>query len=448
METELDNVKVFVPEGMEPDPKSLEQLAMVMRDDRVVCGALMADHQPGYSMPVGGVVAYKDAVSPSGVGYDIGCGNKAVMTRLYASDILADLPDLMDEIERNIAFGMGRSNPVQTDHGLFDQHDAVLRELDSLAGPRMALTQKARAQLGTVGAGNHYVDLLEDETGVVWVANHFGSRGLGHSIAQGFLNLAVGKEFGERGGKERDEPTVFDTDTDTGAFYLAAMTLAGDYAYAGRDLVTDEVLSILGTTSVLEVHNHHNYAWFEDGLWYVRKGATPLTTDLAYIGGSMGDGAVIVRGHELLSGGVIDIGALSSAPHGSGRVMSRTKAAGKVKRFKVYTCGQRDCEFEVSAKVFHESKQTVTCPEHPTARMVKFQREERKSEGVVNWLSVQEDLVAQGVVLRGAGPDEAPEVYKPLDDVIAAHANIDVVYRLRPLGVVMAGPDVFDPYRD
>jgi tRNA-splicing ligase RtcB len=397
-------MKIFTPVGMQPDPKAIEQLETCLRDGRAIDGALMADAHLGYSMPIGGVVAYDNAISPSGVGFDIACGNKAALTPLKADD-LGDVRPIMRQVQKTVEFGIGRTNATPLDHPLFDDHEETLTELDRRA---KGLAQKARQQLGTVGSGNHYVDLLADEQDRVWVANHFGSRGLGHTIATGFLNLAAGQPFDFRG-KERDEPTVIPLDTELGQSYLAAMRLAGDYAYAGRDYVIDQVLGVLGTHAVQEVHNHHNYAWEEEGKWVVRKGATPLTRDEAFIGGSMGDGAVIVRGTGE------DIGNLASAPHGSGRVMSRTKAAGKWK--KVVVNGKR-------------------------------RRVRDASTAAVDWDRVRTELAARGIVVLGSGADEAPEVYKPLDDVLAAHSNIEVVHRLRPLGVVMAGDDVFDPYKD
>src|SRR3954447_11445151 len=397
-------MKVFTLAGVEPDAKALEQLEMCLRDERAVEGALMADHQLGYSMPIGGVVAYDNAISPSGVGFDIACGNKAALTPLTA-DELGDVKPIMRQVQRLVEFGIGRTNATPLDHPLFDEHDETLRELDRQV---KGLEHKTRQQLGTVGSGNHYVDLLADEQNRVWVANHFGSRGLGHTIATGFLNLAAGQPFDFRG-RERDEPTVIPLDTELGQSYLAAMQLAGDYAYAGRDYVIEQVLGILGTHAVQEVHNHHNFAWEENGKWVVRKGATPLTRDLAFIGGSMGDGAVIVRGAGE------DIGNLASARHGAGRVMSRTKAAGKWK--KVVVNGKR-------------------------------RRVRDESTAAVDWDAVRAGLAARGIVVLGSGADEAPEVYKPLDDVLAAHSNIEIVHRLRPLGVVMAGDDVFDPYKD
>lgn len=412
----IQPLTLFTPSGMEPDEKAIEQINTCLADDRAVTGALMADHHLGYSMPVGGVVAYDGAISPSGVGFDIACGNKAALTPLHVNDLGAVRP-IMEEVQRVVAFGVGRTNDTPFDHDLFDKHSGTLRELDRLYGPGQQLSQRARAQLGTVGSGNHYVDLLADEDDRVWVANHFGSRGLGHTIATGFLNLAAGEEFDHRG-KEKEEPTVIPTDTDLGQMYIEAMELAGDYAYAGRDYVIEQVLNILETNALLEVHNHHNFAWLEDGLWVIRKGATPLTEELAFIGGSMGDGAVIVRGTGQ------DIGALASAPHGAGRVMSRTKAAGKWKKVTVERKKPDGTVFPKKIRVRDEAT------------------------ALVNWRQVQVDLAERGIVVLGSGADEAPEVYKPLDDVLAAHSNIEVVHRLRPLGVVMAGDDTFDPYKD
>jgi tRNA-splicing ligase RtcB len=403
-----------------------------MRDERALRGALMADHHKGYSMPIGGVVAYDGAISPSGVGYDIGCGNMAVQTDLTIYDLgVLDTsgaqgemqvdPDvlvrIMTEIQKQVAFGLGRSNPEPVDHALFD--NPVWLWLESV---KPGLKQRARQQLGTVGSGNHYVDVLVDERGWIWIANHFGSRGLGHTIASGFFALNAGLNFDDRV-PEGEAAVIFDTDTDTGSHYIAAMQLAGEYAYAGREFVTKQVLDILGAEARATVHNHHNYAWYENGEWVVRKGATPLTFEPAFIGGSMGDISVIVRGavasmqpsyNETL---VADIGNIGSAPHGAGRVMSRNKAAGKMKY--------------------------VRDPE--TNKKVKYRD---TSTALIDWEAEKAKLRARGIIVLGAGADESPGVYKDLGDVLAAHANIEIVHSLTPLGVVMAGDDILDPFKD
>ena len=121
----------------------------------------------------------------------------------------------------------------------------------------------ARSQLGTIGSGNHYVDLFRDGTGYVWVGVHFGSRGFGHKTASGFLALAQGKRWGEKaseGGME-SAPSFIDLSRALGQDYLTAMQLAGQYAYAGRNWVVNRVLKMLGTVEQYRVHNHHNFAW-------------------------------------------------------------------------------------------------------------------------------------------------------------------------------------------
>src|SRR5918993_29751 len=390
----------------EVDPASLQQLERcldVSGDDSR--GVLCADHHKGYSMPIGGVVASDQVVMPAGVGYDIGCGNCAVQTPIRAADV--NVSKTMDEIWRTISFGMGQKNDERiADHPVFDSiaHSPVQQQRQQLAN--------ARAQLGTVGGGNHYVDLFEDRAdGSLWVGVHFGSRGLGHKTASGFLSLASGRKWDERPNDSMDaRPATIALGTPLADDYLAAMNIAGDYAYAGRDWVVDRVLKILGTQAARRVHNHHNFAWWEehDGkkMLVIRKGATPaFPGQQGFIGGSMGDDAGIVEGGDSPASRA----ALYSTVHGAGRVMSRTQAAGKFNR--------------------RSGKQT--------------------SRGVVNWPRWQEQLKAMGIELRGGGPDEAPECYKRLPDVLAAHqGTIRVLHTLRPIGVAMAGKDTVDPYKD
>jgi len=136
----------------------------------------MADHHKGYAVPIGGVVAYRGKVSPSGVGYDIGCGNKAVLTDADANDVRANIRKIMDDVWTLISFGVGQRNEERVDHALFDSDTWKLRMLSPLK-------EMARQQLGTVGSGNHYVDIFADEQDRIWTGVHFGSRGLGHKTA-------------------------------------------------------------------------------------------------------------------------------------------------------------------------------------------------------------------------------------------------------------------------
>lgn len=397
----------------EADARVVAQIERCAADERVAGAALMADNHLGYSQPIGGVVAYRGAVSPSGVGYDIGCGNKAVRTNLNYEDMRRDLPRLADEIARRISFGIGRKNNEPVDHPVLD--DDRWRDLPEIAH----LHKMACDQLGTVGSGNHYVDLFhEPASGKVWVGVHFGSRGFGHQTATGFLNLAAGKQFTDRaaGGSMDQSPTVIDVATPLGQSYLTAMELAGAYAYAGRDLVTAKVLGILGAKAEFEVHNHHNYAWRErhDGeeLYVVRKGATPCWPgQLGFVGGSMGDIAVIIRGRDNEEAAR----SLYSTVHGAGRVMSRTQAAGKVRR--------------------------VRGPGGAVRR--------ERIGGLVDEAEMRAEMRRRGVELRGGGADEAPQVYRKLQTVLDAHAGyVDVLHVLEPIVVVMAGSGEYDPYKD
>ena len=281
------------------EPKVVKQLVRCLAPEEGSRGALCADGHLGYSAPIGGVMAYREHVSPSGVGYDIGCGNKAVLTDLRADEVRADLAGLMDRIFSEVSFGMGRRNPEPIDH-------PVLDEIRTAAfAPQRQLHDLAAKQLGTVGAGNHYVDLFADEEGRVWIGVHFGSRGFGHKTASGFLSLAAGGRFDERGrgGEMEAPPTLLAIDSEIGQAYIDAMRLAGAYAYAGRDVVVEKALAILGAKALDEVHNHHNFAWPEahggEDYWVVRKGATPARPgQRGFVGSTMGEDSVILEGVE------------------------------------------------------------------------------------------------------------------------------------------------------
>src|SRR6267142_2597648 len=181
-------------------------------------GVLCADGHKGYAQPIGGVVAYKDKISLSGVGFDIACGNLAIRTDATRAQIAPAMERIMDDVVRDISFGIGRTSKTRVDHELFGDPAWRLQPLGKLK-------ESASAQLGTVGGGNHYVDIFADEADRIWVGVHFGSRGLGHRTATHFL-----KEAGGRDGMDVPPTVVSDTST-IGADYIEAMRLAGRYAY-------------------------------------------------------------------------------------------------------------------------------------------------------------------------------------------------------------------------
>ena len=277
------------------DKKTLDQFNSVMKNAER--GALMADGHVGYVMPIGGVAAYKNVIAPAGVGYDIACGNMAVMLDMKSADIEGRIGSVVDWIQENISFGVGRKNKERVEHEIFDNRHIWLQYDGKV---RNDLHKLAREQLGTVGSGNHYVDIFRDEEENVWIGVHFGSRGLGHRTATGFMNLAITGKWDRRAG-ERE--VLLDMKSDLGERYYLAMKLAGRYAYAGREWVVEKVTRYLDAEIKKEVHNHHNYAWEEkhgkDKLIVVRKGATPaFPGQKGFVGGSMGDNAVIIEGVE------------------------------------------------------------------------------------------------------------------------------------------------------
>ena len=423
----------------ERDEQAVSQIETCATAGSGVAAALMADHHVGYSQPIGGVVAYSDHVSISGVGYDQACGNKAVKTNLRAADI--PVRPIMNEVFRRVSFGIGRKNDEPVEH-------PVLEEISAAEfSPQRTLYQKAAAQLGTVGSGNHYVDLFEDEDGWLWIGVHFGSRGFGHNTTTGFLALAQGLSWGDKAsaGEMHSPPVLLEVDSELGQAYLTAHALCSEYAYAGRDIVCDKVLEIVGAESVDEVHINHNDARLEehDGrkLWVVRKGATPaFPGQRGFIGGSMGDNAVIVEG----VGHPTSRDALYSTIHGAGRVMSRTKAAGRWR--KRWVCGDRDCDTIIETGSPGETPGKGSCSRHPRARPRKVRM---RVGGAVDWPSVQAEMVRKGIELRGGGAEEAPGVYKRLPEVLAAHeGQIRVLHTLRPIGVAMADANEHDPYKD
>lgn len=390
--------------------KQLEDVA-----SRAEYSVLCADGHLGYVMPVGASCAYRNKASVVGVGFDIACGNAAIRTNLFADDFdLEFWHDMANQIQRTISFGVGRNNTeddAPVDHPLFE--DDAWQALPTTRGERVSLWAKARNQLGTVGSGNHYVDVFRDELGRVWVGVHFGSRGFGHTVASGFLALGTGHEWGDR---VKEQEVLLDLSTPLGDAYWAMMELAGRYAYVGREYVARKVVKMLGGSEQELIHNHHNFAWKEmhhgEEFVVVRKGATPaFPGQKGFVGGSMGDNAVIIEGVESDTSKA----ALYSTVHGAGRVMGRQDTKkGKATR-------------DPDGKVVSRDVSTIITRQMQNDWLKEF----------------------GGVIVRGGDVDEAPQAYRRLPDVLGAQGEtIRVLHTLTPIVVVMAGHDVRDPYKD
>lgn len=382
----------------EHEPATISQMNVICSDERVKHAVLCADGHLGYSVPVGGVVAYEGCINVNGVGFDIACGNKAVRLDCSPELTRANIYRTMNEVQKNVSFGMGRKNDERVEHELFA--DPIWEEMPLLR----ELKSKAQAQLGTVGSGNHYVDVFVDDLNRVWIGVHFGSRGLGHSICTHFVKAAGGKDG------VHAAPVILDENSDLGQQYIRCMELAGKYAYAGRDWVCERVAKILRGNIVDEVHNHHNFAWKEHhmgkDLWVIRKGATPaFPSQRGFVGGSMGDISVILEGVESTESKA----SLYSTVHGAGRIMGRTSAKGKTNR--------------------------------RTGAVIK--------EGLVNRIAHNDWINRAGVELRGGDLDESPFAYKRIEQVLEAHSGtIKILNTLHPIGVCMADDRTDDRYRD
>ena len=363
-----------IPVWGDVDADSLRQAKTCRKDADYV--AMMADHHLGYSAPIGAVVAYKEHVSPSAVGYDIACGNLAVMLDAHVEDVLDDISVIMDKVWDTFTFGVGGFNKEPVDDAVFDSP-----RWEAVPCFVRCMKDHARNQFGTIGSGNHYVDIFVDELNRVWVGVHFGSRGFGYQITQHYL-----KEFNAPNGIYA-RPVLVEVDNWLGRDYIESMRLAGEYAYAAREWVCKRIADIMGADIVDSVHNHHNFAWKEEHggeeYWVVRKGATPaFPGQRGFVGGSMCEEALIVEGvdtHEAEK-------SFRSTVHGAGRLLSR-----------------------------------------------RFAKQWLDKEVMNDWVR------DSGVELRGAGIDESPDCYKRLSDVIAAHSEcIKVLHKLRPVGVAMA----------
>ena len=405
----MENITIFGKELI--DEKSIRQIEKCITSEHDIA-VINADAHPGYGHPIGGAIAYKDKISLSGVGFDIACGNYAVRTDIPAKEI--DMPKIMDEIFRRISFGIGSPNNEPVGHQVLDK----IRKADFV--PQRKLFKLAKDQLGTVGSGNHFVDLFEDDDGLLWIGVHFGSRGFGYKTTTGFIALSRGMSFEDKVRESSMDapPILFGINTVSGQYYIEAMNLAGEYAYAGRELVVKKVLEILDNPEVtFEVHNNHNFAWreehFGEKYWVVRKGCTPAFPDQkGFIGATMADDSVIIEGVESETSKK----ALYTTVHGAGRVMSRTKSAGRKKWIK--------------------DKNGIR-----QLRII--------TKGKIDFDEVKLKMAELNIELRGGEADEAPQCYKNLNEVLKYQGDtIRVLFKLHPLGVAMAGSEIFDPYKD
>ena len=286
--------------------------------------ALMPDAHVGLGATVGSVIPTKGAVIPAAVGVDIGCGMIATELDLTASQLPDDLEPLLRRIERVIPAGMGRG------------HDDVARRADRWFAGHQPATEletkqvtKVLKQFGTLGSGNHFVEVCLDERDHVWIVLHSGSRGIGNQLAQ--MHIAIARRLSREAMQDLEDIDLASFVQGTPEFerYVADMLWAQDYALANREQMMDralrEVLSAVGTGHQLRrINCHHNFTQPEThggvDLWVTRKGAIKAASgDLGVIPGSMGTATYIVAG-------LGNEASWHSCSHGAGRRFSRTKA--------------------------------------------------------------------------------------------------------------------------
>ncbi|MCP4362595.1 MAG: RtcB family protein [Chloroflexi bacterium] len=376
--------------GKDLDKNALDQMDNAVQIPIAARGALMPDAHMGYGLPIGGVLATHNAVIPYAVGVDIACRMKLTVLEMHPNVIRGEQKRLINAINAETRFGMGAAFPQRQrrDH-------PVLQEDWSVSPVTRRFRDKAWKQLGTSGSGNHFVEfgvleIMDETLGLdtgqyLALLSHSGSRGVGASVCNHYSRLAM--DLHPELPKQLRHLAWLDLDSDPGREYWAAMQLMGQYAAANHALIHKHIAQNLRTKALLDIENHHNFAWEEehDGQTVVvhRKGATPADVDvLGIIPGSMGAPGFVVRGKG-------NEAALLSAAHGAGRRMSRTKA-----------------------------KKSFT------------------------WHQVKKFLREQDVTLISAGLDEAPMVYKDIHEVMAAQRDlVEVMARFDPKLVKMAPAD-------
>lgn len=380
-------------EGLEP--KAINQLSRACQLPISVAGALMPDAHVGYGLPIGGVLATDNVVIPYAVGVDIACRMKLTVLDWPIRDLDRKRDRLIKAIEDETRFGVGAHFKDRRQHDVMDADWGVSQ---ITRGNK----DRAWAQLGTSGSGNHFVEfgtliVEEDKTGraampglppgeYVALLSHSGSRGTGAAVCDHFSKLAM--EQHPELAKEHKQLAWLSLDSEEGREYWAAMELMGRYAAANHAMIHRHIAAHLGVEVLADIENHHNFAWkerhaiggVERDVVVHRKGATPAHAGvLGIIPGSMATAGFVVRG----KGGD---GSLGSASHGAGRVMSRTKA-----------------------------------------------------NETFEWSKVNRVLKDRNVHLLSAGLDEVPMAYKDIHAVMAAQTDlVEVLAEFMPRIVKMA----------
>lgn len=308
MKTGYKKVKTHTIYGKENiEEGALDQFYEALDQPHTVKAALMPDAHQGYTLPIGCAIATEGYIFPSYVGYDIGCGMSAMKFDWSAWGLIHS-QNLYDRIKQRIPVGFKYNDRDQ-------QIRPLLEEMPATDELKSRFLDNGLRQAGTLGGGNHFIELGYDEDDYLWVVIHSGSRGLGHKTAGRYMRMA------SPDGKCREGHYGLDVTSKEGMDYIKDMNFCLEFAYENRFVMMKKIRSILGDPPVLTtINRHHNHAELVDGLWIHRKGATHADEGLmGVIPGNMRDGSFVVRGKG-------NSDSLSSSSHGAGRVLGRKKA--------------------------------------------------------------------------------------------------------------------------
>lgn len=367
------------------DDKAMDQALNLARHPAVIGHvALMPDCHPGYGMPIGGVIACKNVVIPNAVGVDIGCGMCATKTDLAVTDLdVETIKTIMGKIRAVIPVGFKCHALPQSWNGWSDAPDIPVVQKN---------LKKAKCQLGTLGGGNHFIEIQAGDDGTIWLMLHSGSRNFGKRIADEYHRIALALCEKWHTQLPHAQLAFLPTDTPEAEAYIAAMNFALAFATENRRVMMNRVQecaqSVLACSFDAAVNIHHNYAalehHFDQNLWVHRKGATSARSgQKGIIPGSMGTPSYIVEGKG-------NPESLHSCSHGAGRRMGRSQAS--------RTLTRQACDDAMKGIVFGR------------------------------WNKDRKGRTDFG---------EAPQAYKDIDQVIAAQRDlIQPLVHLKPLGVI------------
>lgn len=290
---------------------ALDQFEDAMNQPFAVKGALMPDAHAGYSLPIGAVIATRNVIVPAWVGYDIGCGMCAIKTTFDRFDVLNNAEKIFDDVYKKIPTGFSHNQKeTEWDYSSLKMTDAM----------KDIFNKNGLKQLGSLGSGNHFIEVGADESDAVWIIIHSGSRGIGHAVATRYMKLA------SPNGKAAEGHYGFDDKSQNGIDYIKDLKFCLSFALQNRLEMISRMVCIIKNYCVGDsidgslINRNHNHAEFKDGLWIHRKGATHAENGMmGVIPGNMRDGSFIVCGKG-------NPGSLFSSSHGAGRVLGRKVA--------------------------------------------------------------------------------------------------------------------------